>query len=205
LWTDMASWLPRAPVLASESASMAWGLIWHQYRNDRFMDEQAFWYIIASSLEEGDSIEEQLASLKQILTEMTDEDLIAFQEMIDHMMMQAYRWGLWGAAYIMMGGCSDDSFEYFRAGLIMRGKDVYEAAVVEPDSLAEVGEIAECEDLLYLACEVYEDRNTDGAIYDRFREEGKTAPDGDSFDEHDQRYLKEQYPRLWEIYCADQE
>ena len=119
------------------------------------MDEQAFWYIIASCMEDGDSIDEKLASLKQLLIAMPDEDLIAFQEMIDHMMMQAYRWGLWGAAHIMMGGCSDEMFEHFRAGLIMKGKDVYEAAVVEPDTLSEVGEIAECEYLPYLACEAY--------------------------------------------------
>src|ERR1700679_206529 len=167
------------------------------------MDEQAFWYIIASSLEDGGTIEEQVASLKQLLIAMPDEDLIAFQEMIDHMMMQAYRWGLWGAAHIMMGGCSDEMFEHFRAGLIMKGKDIYEAAVVEPDTLAEVGDIDECEDLLYLACEVYEDRNDDGAIYDRFHEESKPTPDGDAFDEHDTRYLKQEYPRLWEIYMAD--
>ena len=169
------------------------------------MDEQAFWYIIASSLEDGDALAEQLASLRQLLQAMTDEDLIAFQEMIDHMMTQAYRWGLWGAAYIMMGGCSDEGFEFFRAGLIMKGKEIYEAAVVEPDSLADVGDVDECEDFLYLACEVYEERNNDGAIYERFREEQKAAPEGDSFDESDNRYLKQEYPRLWEIYCADQE
>jgi hypothetical protein len=169
------------------------------------MDEQAFWYIIASSMEEGDSIEEQVVTLKQLLTAMPDEDLIAFQEMIDHMMMQAYRWGLWGACYIMMGGCSDEMFEHFRAGLIMKGKEVYEVAVVEPDTLAVVGDVAPCEELLYLACEVYEDRSSDGAIYDRFHEEGKSGLDGDSVDEHDSRVMKQQYPRLWEIYCADQE
>ncbi|MBS1995969.1 MAG: hypothetical protein JSS86_06645, partial [Cyanobacteria bacterium SZAS LIN-2] len=87
---------------------------------------------------------------------------------------------------------------------IMKGKDIYEAAVVEPDSLADIDDVEECEDFLYLACEVYEERNSDGAIYDRFREEGRAAPDGDSFDENDSRYMREQYPRLWEIYCADE-
>ncbi|MBS2011171.1 MAG: DUF4240 domain-containing protein [Cyanobacteria bacterium SZAS TMP-1] len=168
------------------------------------MDEQAFWYIIASSLEDGGGYDEQLISLKRILQGMTDDDLIAFQEMVDHMMAQAYRWGLWGAAYIMQGGISDEGFEAFRAGLIMKGKDIYEAAVVEPDSLADIDDVEECEDFLYLACEVYEERNSDGAIYDRFREEGRAAPEGDSFDENDSRYMREQYPRLWEIYCADE-
>ena len=167
------------------------------------MDEQAFWYIIANSLDEATSIEEQVNSLKQLLTDLPDDDLIAFQEMVDHMMLQAYRWGLWGAAHLMNGGISDEGFEAFRAGLIMKGKEIYEMAVVEPDGLAEVGDIDDCDELLYLACEVYEDRNEDGAIYDRFHEESKPQPDGDQVDENDSRYMKEHYPRLWEIYSAD--
>jgi hypothetical protein len=168
------------------------------------MDEQAFWYIIAGSLEESVGIDEQLSVLRQMLSTMPEDDLIAFQEMVDHMMQQAYRWGLWGAAYIMSGGCNDEMFQAFRAGLIMKGKEVYERAVVEPDSLADIEDIEECEDLLYLACEVYEERNPDGAIYDRFREEGNATLDGDEFDEEDADYLKAEYPNLWAKYCAEE-
>jgi hypothetical protein len=169
------------------------------------MDEQGFWYIIANSLDETNGLDEQIRSLKELLADLPDDDLIAFQEMVDHMMLQAYRWGLWGAAYLMNGGLSDEDFEGFRAGLIMKGKEIYEMAVVEPDGLAEVGDIESCEDLLYLACEVYEDRNEDGAIYDRFHEDAKPQPDGDQVDEHDSRYMKEHYPRLWDIYGADKD
>jgi len=38
----------------------------------------------------------------------------------------------------MMNGCSDDSFDYFRGWLIAQGKDVYLAALHDPDSLADV-------------------------------------------------------------------
>ena len=48
----------------------------------------------------------------------------------------AYRWGLWGAAYIMNGGCSDDGFTDFRSWLLLQGKAVYEAAMKDPESLA---------------------------------------------------------------------
>ncbi len=50
----------------------------------------------------------------------------------------AYGWPLWGAAYVINGGCSDDGFEYFLGWLIGQGRDVFERAVAEPDSLAEV-------------------------------------------------------------------
>ena len=42
---------------------------------------------------------------------------------------------MWCAAYIMNGGCSDDSFEYFRLWVISRGKDVYQKAKANPDTL----------------------------------------------------------------------
>jgi hypothetical protein len=168
------------------------------------MDEQAFWYIIAGSMEGTADIDAQLVKLKQMLENMTDQDLIAFQEMLDHMMAQAYTWDLFGAAYIVLGGCSDESFEHFRAGLIMRGKEVYEAGVIEPDSLADAGETFECPDLLVLACEVYEERNGDGAIYDRFREDNPPMLSGDSIDEHDEHYMRREYPRLWDMYCQEE-
>jgi len=34
---------------------------------------------------------------------------------------KAYTWDLWGAAYLINGGCSDDGFEYFRRWLVSRG------------------------------------------------------------------------------------
>ena len=81
--------------------------------------------------------------------------------------------------------------------------DIFEAACSEPDSLAEGEEIEECEEFLLLACEVYEERNEDGGIYDRFREEGPLQPGGEPVDEEDSRFLRSQYPRLWEKYCDE--
>lgn len=165
------------------------------------MDEQDFWYIISESLEEAEIDRDlQLAKLKELLQLMADEDIIAFQEMVDHMMNRCYLWEVWGAAYIMYGGLNDEQFEGFRAGLILKGKDIFEAACSDPDSLAEGEEIEECEEFLLLACEVYEERNEDGGIYDRFREDGPLQPGGEPVDEQDTRLLRTQYPRLWEKY-----
>ena len=56
------------------------------------------------------------------------------------MLAEAYHWDLWGAAYLINGGCSDDGFEYFRRWLVLQGRDVFQAAVSNPDTLAEVAE-----------------------------------------------------------------
>jgi hypothetical protein len=51
---------------------------------------------------------------------------------------EAYTWDLWGAAYIVDGGCSDDSFMDFRSWLIAQGRDFYYSMRSNPDSLAAV-------------------------------------------------------------------
>lgn len=57
----------------------------------------------------------------------------------------SFRYGLWDAAKIFrVDGCSDDSFSYFRSWLIVQGKDVYMAALADPDSLADVEPYADC-------------------------------------------------------------
>ena len=50
----------------------------------------------------------------------------------------AYREDVWDAAEMMCGGCGDDSFSMFRYWLIYAGRETYEAALENPDSLAEV-------------------------------------------------------------------
>jgi hypothetical protein len=48
-------------------------------------------------------------------------------------MNRAYPWDLWGAAFVINGGCSDDGCERFRARLIMQGRDVFERALDDPE------------------------------------------------------------------------
>ena len=55
---------------------------------------------------------------------------------------RADTWLMWGAAWIIMGGgCSDDSFFYFRPWLVGLGREVFGRAVADPDSLAGVPQI----------------------------------------------------------------
>ncbi|WP_412769018.1 DUF4240 domain-containing protein [Micromonospora zamorensis] len=44
---------------------------------------------------------------------------------------------MWAAAYLIGGGCSDDSFIDFRAGVIALGREWYERVLVSPDGLAD--------------------------------------------------------------------
>jgi len=51
-------------------------------------------------------------------------------------MADSYRVDLWGAAYLINGGCSDDAFEYFRGWLIVQGRGTYERIVADPPILS---------------------------------------------------------------------
>jgi len=79
----------------------------------------------------------------------------------------AYKYGLWSAASILAQGCNDDGFTDFRCWLIAQGKDVYLAALKNPDSLADVTPYRGCcfEDLSYLGDIVYEEK-TGRSAYD---------------------------------------
>ena len=55
----------------------------------------------------------------------------------ENLIRKAYCWDLWGPAYIIGGGCSDDGFWDFRSWLVARGKRVYLVAL-QTQSLARV-------------------------------------------------------------------
>jgi hypothetical protein len=118
-------------------------------------------------------------------------------------MADAYTWDLWGAAYLINGGCSDDGFAYFRAWLISRGQDVYSAALQNPDSLASVvdpdRDDYEFEDLWGIAQEVYED-TTD----EQMPEVDSTwpaEPKGERWDFNDDEQISRRLPRLADLFA----
>lgn len=179
------------------------------------MDEVDFWYLISSSKDEAqalgleDLVGNQLHFLKEALEKMEASDLIGFQEMVDGLMHDAYGYDLWGAAYLITGGLSPDDFECFRARLILVGKEAFEAALQEPDSLAQYDQyfhegLDEARDLLFLALELYEEVSGDGAIYERTISGLLMVPRGDNFDESDTRFFQETYPNLWAKYCEEE-
>ena len=99
-------------------------------RADAGLDDDRFWAIVESS-PSPDALHAQLAQLG-------DGDLLAFERRHRQRCDDAYDWGLWGAAYVVAGGCSDDGFMDFRAYLVSLGRTVYERALEDPDSLVDV-------------------------------------------------------------------
>jgi hypothetical protein len=102
------------------------------------MPEDRFWELIGASRDAaGGDAEEQESALTALLQELPLNDLIAFENRYRQLRGQAYTWPLWGAAYIVNGGCSDDGFCYFRDWLIAQGQEVYTNTLADPEWLAD--------------------------------------------------------------------
>jgi hypothetical protein len=159
------------------------------------MAEQACWTIIErarrESTEPGEIVEEVL----ELLRKSSPQEIEAFDRGLAQLMSRSYTWALWGAAYLINGGCSDDGFDYFRGWLLTQGREVFEAALADPDSLAGIvkGEDLECSDILYVAMHAYEE--VAGEDF-----EGATVYHsdlGEGWDFDDAEQMQRRYPRLW--------
>ena len=100
------------------------------------MTVDEFWnHIRATHRRDPDEHTERLVAR---LAKLTREDIVDFCFWWGWMHTEAYRINLWAAAYYVNGGCSDDGFDYFRNWLILQGRDVFTAAVADPNTLADV-------------------------------------------------------------------
>jgi Protein of unknown function (DUF4240) len=94
------------------------------------MTNEAFWSIIEDAVQySGGRPELFLASTTSSLGALAPDEVIGFQRVQDYHLRRSYSWDLWGAAYILLGGCGDDMFDYFRAWLVSQGRAVFEAAI----------------------------------------------------------------------------
>lgn len=115
--------------------------------------------------------------LTERLTALGPQQAQDFHDILHGYKHLAYKYGLWTAATLMCGnGCSDDGFMDFRAWLIAQGKEVYLAALADPDSLADVEPYGGCqfESFSYVASEVL-NTLTGGDAYDSMDPDGFDA------------------------------
>jgi hypothetical protein len=167
------------------------------------MNADRFWSIIAATGGPRADADVQETLLRAQLEALTVDELVAFEVAYRHSLNAAYTWELWGAAYVVNGGCSDDGFEYFRRWLVARGREAYETGVRDPDALARM-ELApgpdgawEHEGIYYIAREVFQAKGGQGDVRAHSEPEaglGGPAPTGTEFDEND---LPQKYPKLW--------
>lgn len=134
------------------------------------INKDSFWDLIHEAKNAcGQDMDAMLAYLKDRLVSMGPTQAQNFHDIIHVYEDLADKFGLWDAAGIMKEyGCSDDGFIDFRAWLIAQGREVYFAALADPDSLADVVPYGDCrfEQLSYVGDYAYE-QLTGKSAYDQ--------------------------------------
>jgi hypothetical protein len=164
------------------------------------MQEHRFWSVVnAAHRAAGGDTEARVGALEQQLSSLDLEDIQGFQRQYDQMIHKANRWDLWGAAYLMNGGCSDDGFRYFCHWLISEGQSTFERALAQPDDLAELPrqDFFELESYAYVALAVFESKG--GGELERDFSIELTMPAGEEWTEDE---LPSLYPRLAAKYAS---
>ncbi len=170
------------------------------------MNENEFWSIIerAIKVSENDPEEKEEALTKEI-NKLTPTKIFEFAKLFDEKDSKAYSWNLWGAAYIINGGCGDDSFMDFRASLICMGEKIYEAAINNPDTLADVEFNEPEEDLFfegyqYIAFTAYEDKTEEEMPDTKISH--PENPEGEEWSDESEDDLRRICPKLYEKYSV---
>ena len=160
------------------------------------MNINEFWNII----NKGKSSAESTAIIREEINKLPSTEVISYQQHFNQLVVQAYQWDLWGAAYIIGGGCSDDGFMDFRYGLIAKGKEIYDSALINPDSLAEIGVDVEIENELfgYIAQDVYQELT--GKEMPVTETNVSDGPSGKEWDFDNEDECNKQLPQLSKLY-----
>ncbi len=168
------------------------------------LHEDEFWELIDSTREAADGDPDDHAELLvERLTQLDPETVTDFARHFEARYQRAYRWDVWGAAWVLLDGASDDVFDAFRCWLIGQGRAVFEGALhQDPDALAELLEDfdpevdGEAEELGYAADEAYE-ALLGGELPELGLAEPPPEPVGTPLAFEDARVLAERFPRLW--------
>ena len=167
------------------------------------MSDEEFWSIIDQSRRAQPP--DQANALRSKLAQESPVQIEGFEATFDQQMRLSNRWDLWGAAFVAMGGASDDSFEYFRLWLISQGEANFKMVLADPDRLAEIApndpEKLEFEDFAHIAPDVWSKLTSKPwdempQLASFFNPMGYGSPIGQPFSE-DPQVLAKQYPKLW--------
>jgi hypothetical protein len=174
------------------------------------MDAERFWKIVELSRRGFDpsrvdgNMARQLEELRRLLLALPRDEIVGFRDQLFKQMDAAFHWDLWGAAYLIGGGCSDDGFTDFRGWLISMGRNVFERALADAESLGDVASTPGVEDVffeefLYAPARAYEEAT--GHEIPEYTGPRQHSPAGEKWSEEGSD-LQRRLPRLWEKYSS---
>ncbi|RAY11200.1 hypothetical protein DPM19_31055 [Actinomadura craniellae] len=147
-------------------------------------------------------------ALMELLVAREPAEIIGFEQRFTQVWGSAYRYPLWNAAYLIEGGCGDDGFMDFRAGLVLLGRETFTRAVDDPDSLADLPVVRRmaqedggwigCEGMNYLPRDAYAKRVGETDTFDAAigQPDLPERPAGEDWDAEDDEEMRRRLPRL---------
>jgi len=102
------------------------------------MTRSDFWHVIDAARDSVKAKTDIPVWLDGYLEQKPVDYIIGFAHQLRDLNHEAYDARLWAAAFVMMDFCSDDKFMDFRGWLIAQGESIYESALENPDTLAEL-------------------------------------------------------------------
>lgn len=137
---------------AARAAADARGLTTGRFRHDlvsatmtivRGVDIEMFWWLVNEVRDRAGAVgardDEALAEciVDVLAARLTARELFEFDALATDLAHQADTSAMVAAMFLLEGYVSDDTFMDFRDGLILLGRSTFEAAIANPDSLAE--------------------------------------------------------------------
>ena len=174
------------------------------------MDPNAFWKIIDTFVSDDKSeAEYAYAEFAERLEAMSRADILEFASAMRRELNTAHTWDMWGAAYLICGGCAEEGFAYFCGWLMAQGSEVFRQAVDHPDSLAEYlpdnegDDVFEDEALLAAPLAAFEEKT---GSYDGFEltERPVSEPAGEQWDIEELGELEARLPKLYAYFAAEE-
>lgn len=125
------------------------------------MNIEQFWTIVERvHAASPDDMEAKCTLLATELRQLGLDEVKSFGDHLSDCFFRSYTWDVWGAAFVICDGCSDDSFMDFRYTLISLGRKPFEIALADADSLAQFDinpDWAQYEGYQYVGSKVYKE------------------------------------------------
>ncbi|WP_051969211.1 DUF4240 domain-containing protein [Kitasatospora azatica] len=123
------------------------------------MHTDDFWHLIDDARTGAVDDEDHSDALVRLLAQLAPGEIIAFQRRYREYKALSCTEPLWAAACLVNEEADDEGFDRFRDWLIGQGRDRFEAALADPDSLAtatwDAQSIEDAENLAYAAPDAY--------------------------------------------------
>jgi hypothetical protein len=100
------------------------------------MTFECFWKMIDDARQASGKLVEMPARLVDALALMAEHEIVDFDSHLTDALFRSYDANLWLGAVVILNGCGDDTFTDFRYWLIAQGRETFESALADPDSLA---------------------------------------------------------------------